>query len=115
MGARARCPPGCGARIGALWTLFSGSRTTATGEPYPVKAFFTLGNDTLMGFANMQRIHQGLLNQDLVVAVEHLRTPPAQDADFILPGATVRCEREAVIQSPAAICKDCIRQGSEGS
>ena len=61
-------------------------RAMASGEPYPVKAFITLGNNTLMGFANMQRIHQGLLNQDLVVAVEHLKTPTAQLADFILPG-----------------------------
>ena len=61
-------------------------RAMATGEPYPVKAFFTLGNNTLMGFANMQRIHEGLLDQDLVVAVEHLRTPTAQLADFVLPG-----------------------------
>ena len=61
-------------------------RAMATGEPYPVKAFFTLGNNTLMGFANMQRIHAGILNQDLVVAVEHLKTPTAQLADFILPG-----------------------------
>ena len=61
-------------------------RAMATGEPYPVKAFITLGNNTVMGFANMQRIHQGLLNQDLVVAVEHLKTPTAQLADFILPG-----------------------------
>ena len=61
-------------------------RAMATGEPYPVKAFITLGNNTLMGFANMQRIHAGLRNQDLVVAVEHLKTPTAQLADFILPG-----------------------------
>ena len=61
-------------------------RAMATGEPYPVKAFITLGNNTLMGFANMQRIHAGLCNQDLVVAVEHLKTPTAQLADFVLPG-----------------------------
>ena len=37
--------------------------------------------------------------------------------DFGSPplGDAVPFEREAVIQSPAAICKDCIRQGSEGS
>ena len=33
-------------------------RAMATGEPYPVKAFFTLGNNTLMGFANMQCIRR---------------------------------------------------------
>ncbi|MDO9403015.1 MAG: molybdopterin-dependent oxidoreductase [Polaromonas sp.] len=58
----------------------------AHGDPYPVKAFFALGNNTLMSFANMQLIHQAMVNQDLVVAVEHFRTPTAQLADYILPG-----------------------------
>lgn len=61
-------------------------RAMADGAPYPVKAFFTLGNNTLMSFANMQLIHRALMNQDLVVAVEHFRTPTAQLADYILPG-----------------------------
>jgi anaerobic selenocysteine-containing dehydrogenase len=58
----------------------------ADGNPYPVKAFITLGNNTLMSFANMQLIQRALKNQDLVVAVEHFRTPTAQLADYILPG-----------------------------
>jgi anaerobic selenocysteine-containing dehydrogenase len=58
----------------------------ADGNPYPVKAFITLGNNTLMSFANMQLIERALRNQDLVVAVEHFRTPTAQLADYILPG-----------------------------
>lgn len=61
-------------------------RAMADGDPYPVKAFFTLGNNTLMSFANMQLIHRALMNQDLIVAVEHFRTPTAQLADYILPG-----------------------------
>jgi anaerobic selenocysteine-containing dehydrogenase len=61
-------------------------RAMADGDPYPVKAFFTLGNNTLMSFANMQLIQRGLMNQDLVVAMEHFRTPTAQLADYILPG-----------------------------
>ncbi|ANB75600.1 dehydrogenase [Paraburkholderia phytofirmans OLGA172] len=61
-------------------------RAMADGDPYPVKAFFTLGNNTLMSFANMQLIQRAILNQDLVVAVEHFRTPTAQLADYILPG-----------------------------
>ncbi|WP_454743274.1 molybdopterin-containing oxidoreductase family protein [Cupriavidus necator] len=61
-------------------------RAMADGAPYPVKAFFTLGNNTLMSFANMQLIQRAILNQDLVVAVEHFRTPTAQLADYILPG-----------------------------
>lgn len=61
-------------------------RAMADGDPYPVKAFITLGNNTLMSFANMQLIERALRNQDLVVAVEHFRTPTAQLADYILPG-----------------------------
>lgn len=61
-------------------------RAMADGDPYAVKAFFTLGNNTLMSFANMQLIHRALMNQDLVVAFEQFRTPTAQLADYILPG-----------------------------
>ena len=61
-------------------------RAMADGEPYPVKAFFTLGNNTLLSFANMQLIHRALLNQDLLVAFEHMKTPTAALADYILPG-----------------------------
>ncbi len=31
-----------------------------------------------------------------------------------LPGDAVTCECESVLQSPAAVCKDCIRPGSGG-
>lgn len=61
-------------------------RAMADADPYPVKAFFTLGNNTLMSFANMQLIHRAILAQELVVAVEHVRSPTAQLADYILPG-----------------------------
>lgn len=61
-------------------------RAMAEGAPYPVKAFFTLGNNTLMSFANMQLMERAILNQDLVVAFEHFRTPTAQLADYVLPG-----------------------------
>jgi anaerobic selenocysteine-containing dehydrogenase len=61
-------------------------RAMADGDPYPVKAFFSLGNNTLLAFANMQQIHRALMNQDLVVAHEHMLTPTAQLADYVLPG-----------------------------
>lgn len=34
----------------------------------------------------MQMIQRAMMNQDLIVAVEHFRTPTAQLADYILPG-----------------------------
>ena len=56
--------------------------------PYPVKAFFALGNNPVMSYSNMNRIIKGIMNQDLVVVQEHFMTPTAQMADYILPGDT---------------------------
>ena len=61
-------------------------KAMADGKPYPVKAFFALANNTLMSFANTDRIYKALLNQDLIVAYEHMLTPTAQLADYVLPG-----------------------------
>ncbi|PCI51140.1 MAG: dehydrogenase [Moraxellaceae bacterium] len=61
-------------------------RAMAGEGPYPVKAFFVLGNNTLLSFANMKLIHKGMMNQDLIVVHEHFKTPTAQLADYILPG-----------------------------
>ncbi len=60
-------------------------RAMAHGEPYPVKAFFFLGNNPLMSYANMGLIHEALMNQDLVVGHEQFMTPSAQLADYVLP------------------------------
>jgi len=54
--------------------------------PYPIKAFFSVANNTVMSFANMQGIVDALLNQDLVVAFEANMTPTAQLSDYVLPG-----------------------------
>lgn len=61
-------------------------RAMANGDPYPVKAFISLGNNTLLGYSNMRLIYQAIMNQDLVVVHEHMKTPTAQLADYILPG-----------------------------
>ncbi len=52
---------------------------------YPVKAFFVLGNNPLMSYANMPLILKALMNQDLIVVHEQFKTPTAQLADYILP------------------------------
>ncbi len=79
-------------------------RAMATGEPYPVKAFLSVGNNTLMAFANMQQIYRGLMNQDLIVAHEHMMTPTAQLADYVLPGdAWLERPSMMVGVSPAAM------------
>ncbi|MCH2350644.1 MAG: molybdopterin-dependent oxidoreductase [Pseudomonadales bacterium] len=61
-------------------------RAMAHGDPYPVKAFFALGNNTLMSYANTRQIYDGLMNQELVVVYEHMMTPTAELADYVLPG-----------------------------
>lgn len=61
-------------------------KAMASGDPYPVKAFISLGNNTMMGLANMKLIYKAMMNQDLVVVHEHVKTPTAQLADYILPG-----------------------------
>lgn len=60
-------------------------RAMAGEGPYPVKAFFALGNNTLMSYANMPLIIKAILNQDLVVMHEQFMTPTAQLADYVLP------------------------------
>ncbi|GAB5487525.1 MAG: molybdopterin-dependent oxidoreductase [Parasphingorhabdus sp.] len=53
--------------------------------PYPVKAFFFLGNNPMMSYANMNLIREAMMNQDLIVAHEQFMTPSAQLADYVLP------------------------------
>lgn len=61
-------------------------RAMADADPYPVRAFFVLGNNALMSYPNQQLVHRAILNQDLVVAHELFLTPTAQLADYVLPG-----------------------------
>lgn len=63
-------------------------RAMETGDPYPVKAFFTLGNNTLLSYPDQQQVRRALMNQDLIVAHELFMTPTARLADFVLPGDT---------------------------
>mgnify|MGYP003667198796 FL=1 len=60
-------------------------RAMAGEGPYPVKAFFFLGNNPMMSYANMKLIIKAMMNQDLIVAHEQFMTPSAQLADYVLP------------------------------
>ena len=73
-------------------------RAMATEEPYPVKAFFVLGNNALMSYPNQHQIHRGMLNQDLIVAHEIFMTPTAMLADYVMPG-DVFSERNHIADS----------------
>ncbi|MEM9035767.1 MAG: molybdopterin-dependent oxidoreductase [Actinomycetota bacterium] len=70
-------------------------RAMATGDPYPVKAFFALGNNALLSYPNQHQIHAGMMNQELIVAHEIFMTPTAMLADYVLPG-DVFTERNAI-------------------
>ncbi len=64
-------------------TVFKAMRT---GSPYAVKAFFILGGNPLMGYANQQGVFEAMKNQELIVSFDHLLNPSAQLADYVLPG-----------------------------
>ncbi len=73
-------------------------RAMVTEQPYAVKAFFTLGNNSLMSYPNQHQILKGLMNQELIVAHEIFMTPTAMLADYILPG-DVFTERNHIADS----------------
>ena len=73
-------------------------RAMATGDPYPVKAFFVLGNNALMSYPNQHQILKAMMNQDLIVAHEIFMTPTAMLADYVLPG-DVFTERNHIADS----------------
>lgn len=57
-----------------------------TGRPYPVKALFTLGNNTLLAYPNQQRTERALRKAELLVCHELFMTPTANLCDHVLPG-----------------------------
>lgn len=73
-------------------------RAMVSGDPYPVKAFFVLGNNALMSYPNQHQIREAMMNQDLVVVQDLFMTPTALLADYVLPGDTFS-ERNHVADS----------------
>ncbi|MBZ0334002.1 molybdopterin-dependent oxidoreductase [Marinobacter sp. AL4B] len=61
-------------------------RAMAYGDPYPVKAFFAIANNALMGYGNQQLVKNAMLNQELNVCFEQFMTPTANLCDYVLPG-----------------------------
>ncbi|MDO5117085.1 MAG: molybdopterin-dependent oxidoreductase [Eggerthellaceae bacterium] len=60
-------------------------KTMETGDPYPVKAFISVGNNTIMSYADQAQAIRGFSACELVVVYEHWMTPTAQLADYVLP------------------------------
>jgi anaerobic selenocysteine-containing dehydrogenase len=61
-------------------------RAMREGVPYPVKAFFSVANNTLMCYTNQRGIHEALKSVDLFVVNDIFMSPTAQLADYVLPG-----------------------------
>lgn len=65
----------------------SGAFAAMRGEgSYPIKAFFNVANDTVMGYMNIPGIVDALMNQDLVMAFETNKAFPRNDG-MLLPDA----------------------------
>ncbi|HTY64630.1 MAG TPA: molybdopterin-dependent oxidoreductase [Acidobacteriota bacterium] len=61
-----------------------------TGKPYPVKAFISQSNNTLVQAPDPKTVHAALSsdNLDLSVAMDYYLTPTAELADYVLPAAS---------------------------
>ena len=62
-------------------------RTMLTDEPYPVKTFIVVGNNTVTCFPNSARIIEALKRLDFFVVQDLFMTPTAALADVVLPAA----------------------------
>ncbi|MBI4330469.1 MAG: molybdopterin-dependent oxidoreductase [Chloroflexi bacterium] len=62
-------------------------RAVLTGNPYPVRATITIGNNPLVTLPNTKLVYKALKSLDLFVVIDYWRTPSAELADYILPSA----------------------------
>lgn len=66
-------------------TLF---RAMITGEPYPVKAVITYGNEPLVSQPNAKLVYRALKSLELYVVMDFWMTPSAELADYVLPACS---------------------------
>ena len=59
-----------------------------SGKPYPIKAFFIMGSNTLVSHSNPLKMIEALRKIDFIAAVDLFMTPTAQMADIVLPAAS---------------------------
>ncbi|MDR3637971.1 MAG: molybdopterin-dependent oxidoreductase [Isosphaeraceae bacterium] len=62
-------------------------RAMRTGEPHPIRALLTFGNNPLLTVANASDVREALARLELFVAVDMFLTPSAALADYVLPAA----------------------------
>jgi anaerobic selenocysteine-containing dehydrogenase len=63
-----------------------------TGKPYQVKAFVIICNNPLVSSSNTSLVYEALRNLDLLVVSEIFMTPTAEQADYVLPAASMGTE-----------------------
>ena len=57
-------------------------------QPYPVKAWFNIGCNPIIGWADSKKVYQALNKVELSIVCDLFMTPTAQLADYVLPGAS---------------------------
>jgi len=57
-------------------------------KPYPVKAWFNIGCNPIVGWADSKKVYKALKKVELSVVCDLFMTPTAQLADYVLPGTT---------------------------
>lgn len=60
-------------------------RAMVTGQPYPVKACFTVQSNPMITAGNTQLVYAALKSLDLYVVMDYWMTPCAEIADYVLP------------------------------
>jgi anaerobic selenocysteine-containing dehydrogenase len=57
-------------------------------KPYPVKAWFNIGCNPIVGWSNSKKVYEALKKVDLSAVFDLFMTPTAQLADYVLPAAS---------------------------
>jgi thiosulfate reductase / polysulfide reductase chain A len=62
-------------------------RAILTGKPYPVRAGLTAGSNPMLTSPNIKIIYEALKSLDFYAVIDHVMTPSAELADYVLPAA----------------------------
>jgi thiosulfate reductase/polysulfide reductase chain A len=62
-------------------------RAILTGKPYPVRAGITQGSNPMITSPNIKIIYEALKSLDFYAVTDHVMTPSAELADYVLPAA----------------------------
>jgi thiosulfate reductase / polysulfide reductase chain A len=63
-------------------------RAILTGKPYPVRAGITAASNPMITSPNIKTIYEALKSLDFYAVTDHVMTPSAELADYVLPAAS---------------------------